>query len=299
MGDARPPFLLRPHYIPKPWGGRQLADVLGRTDLPDGPVGESWEVADTDTVQSVVEGGPLAGKRLRDVWGGPFPLLLKVLDAREPLSVQLHPDGADGGPAKEEAWVALADGGRVALGAFAGRELPEDRWLDGMETVPLSGPNESPPSLVHVPPGTVHAILGGSLLFEVQNPVDVTWRLDDHGRVGLDGRPRALHLDQARALLSRPLSPCRSERSSALELRGQRFAVRLHPPGAIACDASPNARAAFFLEGGTVRGAGGALDVPRARTAVLPASACTLQSGGWAIQAEALSDAGGTAPATR
>ena len=287
-GLPRPALLLRPHYVPKPWGGRKLADDLGRTDLPPGPVGESWEVADTGDVHSVVEGGPHDGAPLREVFGAPFPLLLKVLDAREPLSVQVHPDGAHDLPAKEEAWVALADGGAVAIGAFAERPLPETgAWLDAMDTLPLQGPGPSPPTMVHVPPGTVHAILENALLFEVQNPVDVTWRLDDHGRVGLDGIPRTLHLQQAQALLARAPVACASKRPSASSLVGQRFAVDLLRAGTHTF-VRPGVRAAFCLgEGQVTWGSHRALTVPSARTVVLPDVACELRSSGWAILATA------------
>lgn len=287
MPSLTEPLLLRPQYVPKPWGGRKLADVLGRSDVPDGPVGESWDVADTDTVQSVVEGGTHDGKTLREVWGAPFPLLLKVIDAREDLSVQLHPDGEDGLPAKEEAWVALADGGRVALGEFGDRELPAPgAWLDAMDVVELLGPADQPPTTVHVPPGLVHAILADSLLFEVQNPVDVTWRLDDYGRAGLDGKPRALHLAPARKLLARRTARWRADVRVGDMLVGQRFAVRLLAPGQSACPAPGAAQAAFFVAGGSIHlDDGPAMDVPAGRTAVLPTCDCSVASPGWVIQA--------------
>lgn len=277
-----PPFLVRPIYVNKPWGGRRLAQELGRTDLPAGPVGESWEVVDTDTASSVVDGGPNDGRSLREVWGGPFPLLLKVLDAAESLSVQVHPDGAEGEAVKEEAWVALGSGGSVAVGTVAPDVAPE-AILDQLRTEALnqgSADGRTPPTVVHVPAGTVHAILAGSLLFEVQNPVDVTWRLYDHGRVGLDGCPRALHVEQAAPLLARGAA-AEATLDPAGRLRGQRFSLDLVAPGAR--DTGDRGCAAFFTASGRVDTAAGDLDVPAGRTAVLPPGERTLTSDGWVI----------------
>lgn len=279
-------LLVRPHYVPKPWGGRRLESDLGRRDLPAGPVGESWEISDTPEVASSVEGGPFDGAPLRATLGAPFPLLVKVIDAREDLSVQVHPDGIDGPPAKEEAWVALADGGRVAVGLSRGA-APGGAWLERLERRGLHGPGArgSPaPTLVHVPAGTVHAILAGSLVWEVQTPVDVTWRLDDYGRRGLDGRPRALHLAEAASVLARgPERGGRVERDGR-RLVGLRLTIDLHPPGTAP---AAGACAAFLPLGGRVRGRDPAHDVevPAGRSAVLTASAHTLHSPGWILTA--------------
>ena len=86
MPDALPPLLLRPHYVAKPWGGRALEETLGRTDLPAGPIGESWEAYDLTAADgtrrcSVVDGGPYDGQRLPEVLGAPLPVLLKILES--------------------------------------------------------------------------------------------------------------------------------------------------------------------------------------------------------------------------
>ena len=292
-GDL-PPLLLRPHYVGKPWGGRRLASELGRDDLPDGPIGESWEVFDLPRADgtrdgSVVEGGPHDGRLLRELLGADVPLLLKVIDAREDLSVQLHPDGPDG---KEEAWVALAAGARVAL-ARAGRVMQpagevgvgDGAWLAALDTVSLDEGSDAdqPPTITHVPPGTVHAILGGSLLFEVQNPSNVTWRIDDHGRVGLDGRPRALHRDAAASLLATPTPAPAGVVDGRLE--AERFAVELLPPGEAV---APFADAVHFTRAGTVsHGDGETLAVPRGRTVWLPGPVRAVASDGWMVAARA------------
>lgn len=293
MADVLPPLLLRPHYVGKPWGGRRLAEDLGRRDLPAGPIGESWEVYDLtrpDGTQegSVIDGGPHDGRALRDVLGGPVPLLLKVIDAREDLSVQLHPGGADG---KEEAWVALAAGGRVAVAA-SGTTFDEGcadgAWLGRLACIELDpgcALQPRPPSLMHVPPGTVHAILAGALLFEVQNPSDVTWRLDDHGRVGLDGTPRTLHRTEAASLLAQATPTPALPTEGGRRLRGERFTIELLPPGR---HPAPQAQAVYFAHAGTVLPSEGVpLDVPAGRTVWLPAPVEACQSDGWMVAASA------------
>ena len=276
------PLLLRPHYVAKPWGGRRLATLLGRTDLPDGPVGESWEVGSIDAWDAVVDGGPYDGRGLAEVWGGPFPLLVKVLDAREHLSVQVHPDGLDGVAAKEEAWIALADGGAVATGTVRTATPPAPgAWLARLARRDLVGATrDRAPSLIHVPPGTVHAILAGALVWEVQTPVQVTWRLDDHGRVGLDGRPRALHHEAARAVLARGSEPVGTLSADGRRLAGRRLALEVHPAG---CWEAAGAHLVLFAPRGAELdlAPGVRFAVPPGRTVVLPTGVRAVRSDGW------------------
>jgi hypothetical protein len=296
-GAARPraprppsPLLLRPVYRAKPWGGRRLETVLGRDDLPPGVVGESWEVVDGDEARSVVDGGPFDGRALRDVLGAPFPLLVKVIDAREDLSVQVHPDGKDDVPAKEEAWVALADGGGVGLAPSDARGGSERPWRERLERRALRGPSRDAscaPSLVHVPAGTVHAILAGALVWEVQTPHDVTWRLDDYGRVDERGRARPLHAREAERVLRRGPEPRGTLSPDERTLFGHRFVVECHPPGEVEAPYEP---VAFFLapaevlwrEDGAVRKTA----VPAGRTVVLPRETVGIASDGWTLAAD-------------
>ncbi|MGE0193423.1 MAG: type I phosphomannose isomerase catalytic subunit [Planctomycetota bacterium] len=288
------PLLLEPAYFEKPWGGRRLADELGRRGLPDGPVGESWEVADLPEHRSRVQTGPHAGRTLGEVWGSPYPLLVKVLDAREDLSVQLHPDeqaASERGDAavKEEAWVALADGGEVALLDGALDDVGNGAaLLERMRRVPLRrAGGTTPPTAVHVPPGTVHAILGGSLLVEVQNPVDVTWRLYDHGRVGLDGLPRALHTAEAAPVLRRgPREPARVV-DGGRTVAGRRFRIDLVTPGATRLPPSRAARVLVPLGRARATTDGGTVAVERARAIVLPGPSVTIEAVDWCVLASA------------
>lgn len=201
----------------KPWGGRRLQDDLNKTLPPDGmPYGESWEVADLEQGHSQVACGAWSGHTLGAVmraWGarlcGPhvreaFPLLVKFLDACEDLSVQVHPGHAHANPSggiasKDESWIILKDGGAVYHG-FIDDEMTPARFTKALEAgecmTLLRRHDVAAGDVIRVPPGTVHAIGAGVLLLEIQQPSDTTYRLWDHGRVGLDGAPRPLHIDQ-------------------------------------------------------------------------------------------------------
>lgn len=292
------PLLLEPAYFEKPWGGRRLADELGRRGMPSGPVGESWDVADLPEHRSRVLTGPHAGRTLGEVWGSPYPLLIKVLDAREDLSVQLHPDeraAAERGDAavKEEAWVALATGGHVALLDGAVDDIGDGAdLLQRMRRVPLqAGSADQPPTAVHVPPGTCHAILGGCLLVEVQNPVDVTWRLYDHGRVGLDGRPRALHMAEASSVLRRGPSEPTAVAQGGRVVSGRRFRIDLMPPGNASLPASDAARVVVPLGDLRASTTSGSVAVSRAHAVVLPAPAVAIEASDWCVLATAVDPA--------
>jgi mannose-6-phosphate isomerase len=206
----------QPHYQPALWGGRRLEEEFGR-DLPKGEIGESWELVELPERESPVAGGPYAGKKIGELWRagalggsakGGFPFLLKWIDAAQKLSVQVHPDAAacaklGKGAPKTEAWyVAYAEPKATLLighhpgldpltlkQAATGGTL--QKWL--YETRPRAG------DMFLLEAGTVHAIGAGFLLLEVQQPSDTTFRIYDWGRVGADGQPRALHLEEAAA----------------------------------------------------------------------------------------------------
>lgn len=221
--DPLYPLRFEPIYQSRLWGGRRFADLLA-APLPDGPVGEAWLLSDREDHQSRVANGPLTGQTigaLLKLWpaqmlgslGGRcsrFPLLLKFLDAREALSVQVHPsdrqaaelDLGDGG--KTEAWVVLeaAPDSRVYAGLKLGtsaedlrRDLSGGSVTDHLASfVPRAGDG------VLLPAGTVHALGGGLVVFEVQQNSDLTFRLHDWDRVDPEtGLPRALQVDRALA----------------------------------------------------------------------------------------------------
>lgn len=202
------PLVLLPRFVPKPWGGRRIESVLGRELPGTGPIGETWEVYDRADGSSEVVGGAHDGERLSELRGPrPYPLLFKILDASRTLSVQVHPDAETaaelGGEPKTECWFILhaEPGARIYRGLQDGvTESDVERALDrGTVGELLHSFEVSGGDTVFVPAGTVHTIGEGIVLAEVQHNSDTTYRLHDWGRLGLDGKPRKLHVEQALA----------------------------------------------------------------------------------------------------
>lgn len=241
-------------YQERVWGGRTLAESFGRT-LPSGRlVGESWEIVDRPDAQSIVRGGPWAGQSLRvliEARGGeimgprwpaarPFPVLVKWLDCRERLSLQVHPPkdqaAALGGEPKTENWFLAEAGPGAALivGLRPGvtREQFEQALAAGtLETCVHRFPVAAGDSIL-VRSGTVHAIDGGNLILEIQQNSDTTYRVYDWGRTDLDGRPRALHLREALAsiLWNQPEpQPVRAASTPAVLADCAEFRIRRMP----------------------------------------------------------------------
>jgi len=206
-------------YQERVWGGRRLATSLGRSLPADGPIGESWEMVDRPEAQSVIANGPLRGQTLREAlathavtimgpkWPAeqPFPILVKWLDCRERLSLQVHPPAAVAGELKGEPktenWyiAATSPGAELIVGLRRGVTREHFEAAIKNETVEQCvhhfrvGAGDS--ILVHS--GQVHAIDAGNLILEIQQNSDTTYRVYDWGRVGLDGRPRQLHVAQS------------------------------------------------------------------------------------------------------
>lgn len=217
---TRSPLTFQPVLKRLIWGGRRLGTVLDKPIGPEPDYAESWEVADHRHGRSVVDDGPQAGRTLQEVVRslGPellgashghleqFPLLFKFIDAREALSVQVHPDDArarrladDNG--KTEAWVVLRaePGALIYAGLRPGVDRPafEAALAAGTIEAALHRFPARAGDCVFIPAGTVHAIGAGVLMAEIQQMSDATFRIHDWGRLGADGRPRELHLDQA------------------------------------------------------------------------------------------------------
>lgn len=161
-------------------------------------------------------------------------------------------------------------------------------WLAHLDTRPLHAGSEdgaTPPTMVHVPPGTVHAILAGSLVWEVQNPVDVTWRLDDYERTDAQGRTRDLHIEESRELLSRGPEAGTQLVEGGRRVAGRRVTTRLLSPGRTPVR---DALVAFFGQGGLVHVEGSGegrppFPVPAGRSVVLPDEPCEVESTGWVL----------------
>ena len=221
--SALAPLKFRPVYMERPWGGTLLAELLKR-ETPQGvQIGEAWEISDREGADSEVEEGPLAGVHLselvrhygRSLLGikapgvGRFPLLVKLIDAGDRLSLQVHPDEktcrelADGSEPKTEMWYVIAArrGARIMAGLSSkATRLQFQEMVNSVEIEELLQSHRSVPGdAYYIPAGVLHAIGGGNLLLEIQQNSDTTFRLSDWGRVGKDGRPRELHLEKGLA----------------------------------------------------------------------------------------------------
>jgi len=215
------PFTFQPRFKDRVWGGRHLERLYGKP-LPMGQtIGESWEITDRPGDISVITNGPLAGKDLHwlvqnrgkellgaaKLQGDRFPLLVKLLDAREKLSLQVHPPAqlakALGGEPKTEMWfIADAEPGAelyVGLKRGVTRTEFERRIQDGSVAECFHRVAVKAGNTMFLPSGRVHAIGAGLVIFEIQQNSDTTYRVFDWNRVGLDGKPRELHVPQSLA----------------------------------------------------------------------------------------------------
>ncbi len=215
------PLIFVPLFKERVWGGRRLAHLYGKPLPPGVPIGESWEIADRPWDESVIANGPLAGSSLRwlmqeaqdELLGrvqplrGRFPLLVKILDARERLSVQVHPPASVavqlGGEPKTEMWfITHADAGAelfVGLRQGMTRQQFQEAIVAGKVAECLHRVQVQAGDVMFLPGGRVHAIGAGNVLFEIQQNSDTTYRVFDWNRLGLDGRPRQLHVAQSLA----------------------------------------------------------------------------------------------------
>ena len=224
MSGERPELLtFGERYFERIWGGHRLGTSLGRPVPHEKVIGEAWLISDHDECQSVVDAGPWADKTLGQIMAdcpeylqgtrvkptprGQFPLLLKLIDAGEALSVQVHPDDETarrlGEPdvGKTEMWhVIEADpGAELVCGLVPGttRETFAEAVAEGRVDRCMTRFPAPAGTSVFVPAGTVHAIGGGILLAEIQQNSNITYRVHDWNRLDADGNPRQLHLERA------------------------------------------------------------------------------------------------------
>jgi len=217
-----PSFLhFAPIYKDYLWGGSRIAGRFHRSGCPE-PAAESWEISAHPDGDSTVDSGPLAGRTLssltsefgRELLGSRspspsrFPLMAKIIDARQSLSVQVHPSPADPSANqsefKNECWHILDAEGDCAIYAGISPEIGDAASLRALATgnpgalasaLVRHSPREG--ETLYIPAGLVHAIGAGALVYEVQQNSNTTYRLYDWDRIGPDGKPRALHLDSA------------------------------------------------------------------------------------------------------
>jgi len=213
------PIFFKPIYQERVWGARNLSDALGR-DLPEGKtIGEAWEIVDRLEAQSVVKGGEFDGLSLRRlisehaerIMGAgylaerPFPILVKWLDCSDRLSLQVHPpasvaDELQGEPKTENWYIADCKPGAsliVGLREGATAEEFERRLEDSSLEQCVHRFAVRPGDSILVESGRLHAIDAGNLILEIQQNSDTTYRVYDWGRVGLDGKPRQLHVEKS------------------------------------------------------------------------------------------------------
>ena len=213
------PLVFEPLFMERVWGGRRLEQLYHKKLVPGARIGESWEIVDREEAQSVVHDGPLRGQTLHELWThrreeifGPhledqerFPLLVKMLDAQERLSLQVHPP-ADlaaglGGEPKTEMWyVTHAEAGAEVFAGLAGptsRAQFEEALHDGRAAELVQRLAVEEGDAIFIPSGRIHAIGAGCLIVEIQQNSDTTYRVFDWNRLGMDGRPRTLHIEQS------------------------------------------------------------------------------------------------------
>ena len=216
------PFVFQPIFKDRIWGGRELERLYAKPIPVSTPIGESWEISDRPGDASVITNGPLAGQDLRwlmenhaaEILGGArpaaagrFPILCKILDAREKLSLQVHPPASKAaelkGEPKTEMWYIAdaAPGASLYVGLKEGvtRAEFETKIADGtvadcFHRIPVQAGDT-----MFLPSGRVHAIGDGLVIFEIQQNSDTTYRVFDWNRLGLDGQPRELHIAQSLA----------------------------------------------------------------------------------------------------
>lgn len=287
----------QPLHQERVWGGRALADWLGRTLPGSAPIGESWEVVDRPEAQSVVIDGPRKGSTLRQLierhaaeimgpaWapGRVFPILVKWLDCRERLSLQVHPPASIaaslGGEPKTENWfVAHAEPGAAVLAGLKPgvdaqrfRAALADGSAEGLVTRHETRAGDS--ILIHS--GVMHAIDGGNVILEIQQNSDTTYRVYDWGRVGLDGKPRQLHVEQSLACLSANTAGApqllRATSGDAVLADCREFRLRrvtLAPGATLEFAAREQPRLLSVVDGALREAAGGR--VPRGANVLLP-----------------------------
>ncbi len=216
------PLLFEPNLHTVVWGGDRICPYKGIDGKAGTPVGESWEVSAVPSSPCVVANGVNAGRDLISViadtpdailgesvarqYGGKLPLLVKFIDAKKDLSIQVHPDDemamrVHGKSGKSEMWYIIdAKPGSYLYAGFKTKISQDEyrrRIADGTITEVLAKHEVKPGDVFYLPAGRVHAICGGILLAEVQQSSDLTYRIFDYNRPGLDGKPRELHTDLA------------------------------------------------------------------------------------------------------
>jgi mannose-6-phosphate isomerase len=214
------PLLFEPNLHPTVWGGKQIQKYKNLT-LTDEPIGESWEVSVVPSSVSIISNGAfkgmpldkvvkeygaeLLGKEVFEKYNGQFPLLIKFIDAAADLSIQVHPNdelaSEVGKNGKTECWYIIDAKPGAYLYAGMKEKISKEEYVKRVEEGTicdvLAKHDVKTGDVFYLPAGRVHAICGGILLAEVQQNSDITYRIFDYNRPGLDGKPRQLHTAEA------------------------------------------------------------------------------------------------------
>lgn len=229
------PIFLEPVLLEKVWGGDRLREQFGY-DIPSSRTGECWAISAHPNGDCRIKNPAYAGKTLSMLWqehpeifgnagGGMFPLLVKLIDAKEDLSIQVHPGDAyarvheNGSLGKAECWYVLdcAPDATIIIGhnaenpAQLRKMVEEGRWTELLREIPVRKGD-----FFQIDPGCLHAVKGGTLILETQQSSDITYRFYDYGRLE-NGRPRPLHIEQSLAVTQVPFVPRPVERETVRE----------------------------------------------------------------------------------
>lgn len=229
-------IFLNPVFKQMLWGGNRLRSGFGY-EIPGDDTGECWAVSAHPNGDCIVRDGIFKGKTLSELWkerpelfGNPesdrFPLLVKIIDAKDDLSIQVHPDDAyareheNGSLGKTECWYILdcPEDAKLVAGhnAKTRKELEEmirtGRWSEWIREVPVKKGD-----FIQITPGTVHAIKGGMMILETQQNSDITYRVYDYDRL-TDGKPRQLHVEQSIDVITVPALPVEDSVKTAAKL---------------------------------------------------------------------------------
>ena len=214
------------------WGGEKIAPYKG-IETSQQHIGESWELSGVAGNESVVAEGPLKGKTISQLvkeykgelvgehvyanTGDEFPLLIKFIDAQSDLSIQVHPNDElaaarhNGSKGKTEMWyVVAADEGAHLLAGLTEKITPQQyaaKVADGTITGVLARYDVHPGDVFFLPAGRIHAICGGCFIAEIQQTSNITYRIYDYGRLGLDGKPREVHTELAKDAIDYTVYP--------------------------------------------------------------------------------------------
>ena len=213
------PLKFRPIYKQRIWGGQKLREVFNKDIPPFEKIGESWELADLPDDKSIIANGELAGQTLiqaiekypKEITGdenftGPFPLLIKFLDAEDILSVQVHPDEQtcrrlSKGQPKTECWYIISAAADAVIYKGLKNGITKERFAEAIEKGTVADMLAKVPIKAgechFLPAGTAHAIGPGLLIAEIQTPSDTTYRLFDWNRLDEAGKVRQLHIEEA------------------------------------------------------------------------------------------------------